>query len=174
MSQIALRPARPDDVDHVVRVVTRAYRGIGEEAGWTTESALLDGGRTDAADVMDVLADPDAKLLVAEAETGEIVGCIKIEHANGRAHFGLFAVEPGLQGSGTGTVLLRAAEDQARAWGCDFLDMEVLSPRADIKAWYERKGFLPTGTTSPFPYGDERFGRPKREDLHFDGFSKPL
>jgi hypothetical protein len=28
-------------------------------------------------------------------------------------------------------------------------------------------GYRRTGATQPFPYGDERFGTPLRDDLHF-------
>lgn len=171
---IELRPARPKDVTEIVEMVTRAYRGVGDGAGWTTESAFLDGGRTDADEVAAVLADPTALLVLAVSESGRVVGCIKVEHDGADAHFGLFAVEPGRQGGGAGSRLLDAAERQAREWGCTALRMEVLGPRDDIKAWYERKGFHPTGERTPFPYGDERFGLPKRPDLHFDGYCKKL
>jgi hypothetical protein len=39
--------------------------------------------------------------------------------------------------------------------------------RETLIAWYERRGYVLTGETQPFPYGDERFGRPLRDDLHF-------
>jgi hypothetical protein len=45
--------------------------------------------------------------------------------------------------------------------------MAVIKQRPDLIAWYERLGFLPTGKTEPFPYGDERFGRPRLPDLEF-------
>jgi hypothetical protein len=31
-----------------------------------------------------------------------------------------------------------------------------------------------TGTTKPFPYGDERFGLPRRDDLQFEILEKDL
>ncbi len=45
--------------------------------------------------------------------------------------------------------------------------MTVIRQRTDLIAWYGRLGFRSTGETEPFPYGDERFGRPRRPDLEF-------
>ena len=38
----------------------------------------------------------------------------------------------------------------------------------------ERRGYRRTGIYSPFPYGDERFGIPRRDDLRFELLVKPL
>ena len=46
--------------------------------------------------------------------------------------------------------------------------------REDLIAWYERRGYVRTGEQRPFPYGDERFGRPRRTDLSFAVLSKEL
>jgi hypothetical protein len=45
--------------------------------------------------------------------------------------------------------------------------MSVVNARDTLIAWYERRGYLLTGETRPFPYDDQRFGRPLRDDLHF-------
>jgi hypothetical protein len=46
--------------------------------------------------------------------------------------------------------------------------------RRDLIAWYERRGYRLTGESRPFPYGDERFGIPRRPDLRFAELAKPL
>ena len=52
--------------------------------------------------------------------------------------------------------------------------MTVVQLRAELIAWYERRGYRPTGETRPFPYGDERFGTPRRDDLQFVVLHKRL
>lgn len=52
--------------------------------------------------------------------------------------------------------------------------MTVLTARENLIAWYVRRGYRRTGRTSPFPYGDERFGIPQRGDLRFELLVKPL
>ncbi|MCU1369542.1 MAG: GCN5-related N-acetyltransferase [Ilumatobacteraceae bacterium] len=166
MPDLIFRPAVPDDVDAIVGLVTAAYRGEASTAGWTTEDHLLKGQRTDAAMVAASVVDPSGEVVLAEAG-GSLVGCIHVQRAGGRAHFGMFAVDPTRQAAGTGSALLARAEDQARTWGCSTMDLEVVGQRAELIAWYERRGYAATGETKPFPYGDERFGVPQRDDLHF-------
>ena len=43
--------------------------------------------------------------------------------------------------------------------------MTVVTLRTGLSQWYERWGYVYTGKSVDFPYGDERFGIPYREDL---------
>jgi ribosomal protein S18 acetylase RimI-like enzyme len=90
------------------------------------------------------------------------------------AHLGMIAVRPEQQGQGTGRVLLEKAEQVAAAQGCKRLEMTVIGQREELIAWYERRGFQRSGEQRPFPYGDPRFGLPKRRDLYFVVLEKKL
>jgi hypothetical protein len=52
--------------------------------------------------------------------------------------------------------------------------MTVIDIRDELIAFYERRGYRRTGIKKPFPYGDERFGVPKRDDLRFEVLEKIL
>jgi ribosomal protein S18 acetylase RimI-like enzyme len=81
----------------------------------------------------------------------------------------MFAVAPDEQGSGLGKQLLAEAERVARdEWHCRAMRMTVIVQREELIAWYERRGYRRTGEYQPFPYGDERFGVPRRDDLRFE------
>jgi hypothetical protein len=54
-----------------------------------------------------------------------------------------------------------------RGSGSDAGWMTVVNVRDTLIAWYVRRGYTLTGETEPFPYGDIRFGVPRRDDLHF-------
>jgi hypothetical protein len=41
-------------------------------------------------------------------------------------------------------------------------------------SYYERRGYLRTGKTEPFPENDPRFGLPKVSGLKFAELAKPL
>jgi ribosomal protein S18 acetylase RimI-like enzyme len=87
----------------------------------------------------------------------------------------MFSVDPALQGGGTGRALLGEAERVARdEWGCDEVRMTVIDIRTELVEWYERRGYQRTGEHKPFPYGNERFGVPKRADLRFEVLRKAL
>jgi GNAT superfamily N-acetyltransferase len=152
-----------------VALVESAYRGEASRAGWTTEADLLQGQRTDADQVREALP----HLLLA-AEGAELLGCCALTPKADHSYFGMFAVRPGLQGAGTGSALLAEAERRARAAGLAYVEMTVLSLRAELLAFYARRGYTDTGATRPFPYGDERFGTPQRQDLLFTVMVKRL
>lgn len=164
-----LRPARPDDVPPLVALVTSAYRGESSRAGWTTEADLLDGGRTDTHELTALLPD----LLVAE-EDGQLVGCAALSPREGHGYFGTFAVRPDLQSRGVGSRLLEAAEERTRALGLGAVEMTVLSGRTELIAYYARRGYVDTGERRPFPYGVERNGVPRTDDLEFAVLRKAL
>ncbi|MHB1137796.1 MAG: GNAT family N-acetyltransferase, partial [Microthrixaceae bacterium] len=127
---------------------------------------LLGGQRTDATMVGDALEDPDSRVELAERD-GRLVGCLQLTWSGDAAHFGMFAVSPTEQAGGIGSALLTHAEDLARTLGCASMDLEVIAQRHQLIAYYRRRGYEPTGATTPFPYGDERYGVPRRDDLHF-------
>jgi len=172
---LRFRPAGSPDVAAIVGLVDSAYRGDASQAGWTTEADLLDGQRTDAEAVSAIVHARGSAMLVAEAD-GHLVGCCQLERRpGGEVYFGLFAVRPGLQGQGRGQEILAEAERLAREeWGAVIMVMTVLAQRRDLIAWYQRRGYRLTGRTRPFPYGEERFGIPRRPDLSFVELAKRL
>jgi GNAT superfamily N-acetyltransferase len=174
LTDARFRTAEPTDVPALVPLIESAYRGESSRAGWTTEADLLEGRRTDAETVASVIARDDSVMLVVEREDG-IVACCQLEHRGTTAYFGMFSVRPALQGGGLGRTVLNWAESFARdEWGVGEMEMTVIEQRADLIAWYERRGFTRTGEYSPFPYGNDRVGVPLRDDLRFERLTKKL
>ncbi len=168
------RDATEADIDTLVALIESAYRGDASRAGWTTEADILAGQRTDPEGVRDVVKSPDSRLLTVEQD-GRVVACCQLEHRGDHAYFGMFAVSPAVQGVGLGKVIIAEAERAAReTWGAREMRMTVISVRNDLIAWYERRGYRRTGKMSPFPYGNERFGVPQRDDLQFELLVKEL
>lgn len=187
---ISLRPAAGADVPRIVELVQAAYRGQG---GWTTEAHLVDGHRTDEAEVRAMLADPAVTLLVAtgggngadDGGTGlergssaeRVLGCCYTrreapdEDGEVRAELGLFAVDPAAQGAGLGGRLLEAQAASLAADGVDVLVIQVLQSRPELHRWYERHGFTRTGQAVPFA-GDAALL--KVEGLGMDIMERPL
>jgi ribosomal protein S18 acetylase RimI-like enzyme len=172
---LTFRFAEHGDIPAIVDLVESAYRGDASRAGWTTEADLLDGQRTDADAVAEIVVSDGRVMLLAEAD-GVLAGCCLLErrppHA---AYFGMFSVRPAAQGQGWGRQILAEAERLAREkWGAATMVMTVLEPRRDLIGWYERRGYRPTGESRPFPYGNARYGLPRRPDLSFIVLEKSL
>ena len=176
---VTIRLATLDDVPAIEEVVQSAYRGEASREGWTTEADLLDGIRTDRATLAAAIAGPASLMLVAlDAPTsaGTVLACCQLERrGDDVAYFGMFAVRPRLQGGRVGRRLLAAAEDHASSqWSARTMEMTVIVQREELIAWYVRRGYVRTQDTRPFPYGDLRFGRPRRDDLEFLVLRKQL
>ena len=171
---IVLAPAGEGDRADVVALANLAYRGAG---GWNAETGLIEGERTTIAFLeADLAAHPDSILLIhRDPDGGELLGCVRVEPRGGGAwHLGLLAVRPDLQAQQLGRRILVAAEAFARARGAVRIRMGVIDLRDTLIAWYERRGYARTGESEPFPYGDERFGRPLRDGMRFVVLEKRL
>jgi ribosomal protein S18 acetylase RimI-like enzyme len=174
MTDIVFRNATPADADAVIALVESAYRGDTSRAGWTTEADFLDGRRTGPDDVLAQIERPHSRILLAERD-GQLLACAHAAVEDGAGYFGMFSVQPGLQNTGIGKAMLAQAERIAREdWQLPTMRMTVIDIRAELIAWYERRGYRRTGITKPFPYGDARFGIPKRDDLRFEILEKVL
>jgi GNAT superfamily N-acetyltransferase len=169
---LTIRTAVADDVDPLLDLIHAAYRGEGGQNGWTTEAELIDGPRTTRDLLAADLADPAITVLVA----GEADGCAAVTHRAGEpsASFGMFAVRPDTQGAGIGKALQAAAEEYALAAGATTMELCVIDRRAELIAWYERRGYARTGESRPFPYGAPGVGHPRGDDFRFAVLVKAL
>jgi ribosomal protein S18 acetylase RimI-like enzyme len=172
-----LRPVTKSDLPEVVDLINLAYRGKGADAGWTTENAYIEGQRTGLSHLQEELAaKPQALFLMWRDEIeGTLLGSVWLEPGKEESwYMGLLNVRPDMQAKQLGRRLLVAAEERAKAEGARSIRISVVNVRDKLIAWYERRGYALTGERQPFPYGDNRFGRPLRDDLEFLILEKPL
>lgn len=169
------RPAVLRDAPAVVALVNAGYRGEGSKKGWTTEADLLGGQRTDEGKVSEMIAARGSRVELAFAPDGGLLGCVHLKkESDGSCYLGMLTVDPVRQGGGLGKEIMERSEAVAREWGCRRMRMTVISVRAELLAFYERRGYARTGKSEPFPEGDPRFGLPKVRGLTFVELVKPL
>jgi ribosomal protein S18 acetylase RimI-like enzyme len=161
-----LRPATEHDIPEIVALANLAYR---QASTWATEAGVIAGTRLTEPQLRDDLASkPDARLLLYREADGVLRGTVWLEPTAANTwYLGLLIIHPELQNQRLGQRLLAAAEEFAREQGGRRIRMTVLNVRHTLIAWYERRGYARTGESQPFPYGDERFGKPLRDDLSF-------
>ena len=179
MTGLQFRAATIDDIPALVSLVTSAYRGEVSKQGWTTEADLLDGNRIDADVLRHDIERPRSRVLIAErpveGHAVDMLACAHVCEEGNAGYFGMFSVKPDLQGGGVGKAVMAEAERIVRDdWALPAMRMTVIDVRDELIAWYERRGYRRTGIKKPFPYGDPRYGIPKRDDLRFEVLEKAL
>lgn len=167
-----LRAAGSADAMAIADLVNRAYRPEAGEAGWTHESGLVSGLRTSPDQVEAALARPQSVILVV-AGTAGIVACVHVEKSGVAASIGMLAVAPARQGQGLGDRMLAEAERHAvRMFGVAKLTMTVVAPRAELLAFYERRGYRKTGVVAAYPAA-QGVGTPLTPGLTIETLEKP-
>jgi ribosomal protein S18 acetylase RimI-like enzyme len=174
MTNLSFRAATLADIDNLVALVTSAYRGDASKQGWTTEADMLDGQRIDPEALSRDIGRERSRIILVERDA-QLLACAHVAEEDGAGYFGMFSVNPNLQGSGIGKAVLAEAERiAAEEWNLPAMRMTVIDIRDELIAFYERRGYVRTGLKKPFPYGDERYGIPKRDDLRFEVLEKSL
>src|SRR5262252_4729020 len=92
-------------------------------------------------------------------EDDKIVGCVYLEKQNRELYLGMLSVLPDLQGKNIGKKLLVAAEEYAKKNEIKNIVINVISRQQKLIEWYERRGYVITSETNPYPT-DGRFGKP--------------
>ena len=169
--------ASESDLGEIADLVNSAYRGERARQGWTHEADYLDGQRTDLSTLQnDLRAQPGAALYAfRDAAGSELLGSVWLEPtADGKWYLGMLTVRPDLQDRQLGRSILAEAESIAQSFGASAIRMTVVDIRDTLIAWYRRRGYALTGETLPFPYNNELFGVPRRDDLKFVVMEKRL
>ena len=136
---------------------------------------MLGGQRTDAQEISRLIAADGSDILLC-LRHGELVGSVHVERVDATtAYIGMLVIRPVLQAQGLGRCLMGEAERLAGAeWGAVCMQMQVITLRHELIAYYERRGYRRTGEIRPFPAADPRFGLPKVEGLKFEVLQKAL
>lgn len=148
LSDFQLHQADSRDAQAIANLVNLTYRG---PAGWTRETAIIDGTRTCQDEIEKIMLNPEACFLVSYWQQ-KLAACICVVHENEHAYIGFFAVDPELQKKGLGKQVLMQAEMFASSTMgvCKFI-MFVVSQRQELIAFYRRRGYVPTGRIEPYP-----------------------
>ena len=182
-------------VPQITDLANWAYRGKhadADERAWTGERHLIDGVRTSNEAVRAMLSSvrevgPEQEMLILAVHPEDVpsttrqrlVGTIhakrtEVDGVDG-CEFGFFAVDPDLQGEGIGSLLLSSAEHHAsHTMGVAKAVLWVISVRSDLVSYYERRGYVRTEETAPFPPPSAGVGTAKRSDLEFVRLTKQL
>lgn len=154
------RLATPADAPALTRLINSAYR---------VEAFFIVGDRITEPEVLTRIQGDQSDFLVVDAPPdGHLTGAVYVEVRGDRGYFGLLSVDPEVQGTGIGRLLVEAAVAHCRSAGCRTLDIDVVNLRTELPSFYAKFGFAPTGTT-PFPAPGKL-----KQPVHLILMSKPL
>ena len=129
------------------------------------EQTSMGGQRTDPDAILEIMKTPGNIFLLCFLDD-VLIGSVHLRREQKNCYLGMFVVKPESQAQGVGkTFLLHAETFACKEWQCETMIMTVIALRTALIQWYERRGYVNTGKGVDFPYGDERFGIPYREDL---------
>ena len=173
---IKFKKAVESDASAIADLVNSAYRGDYAKQGWTTESDLLDGQRTDTDALIELIHKPQNQIEIAlDEKSHTILGSVHlIQELPDTLYFGMLTVDPTLQARGLGKSILSHIEVIAKQNGLQRIRFTVIPTRTELIAFYQRRGFVETGRFEPFPIDDPRFGIPKVTNLVLKEFEKRL
>ncbi len=175
MARSHFRTATTADARMISELVNSAYRGESSKAGWTTEAHLLGGNRIDTELVREMISEPGVRIELLFGEQNALLGCVYLRFANRMpCYLGLLTVRPDIQSKGLGKELLLHSEKVAREKKYSEIRITVIPSRTELIAFYERRGYVRTGHSEPFPDGEPRIGIPKVEGLRLDEWVKKL
>jgi predicted N-acetyltransferase YhbS len=159
--RVKIRIADSSDARSLTSVINDAFR--------CAENFFVEKDRLDLEEVHNLLG--TGKFLLAEYHDA-VLGCVYVEPQlttdGHRAYLGLLSVAPKHQQAGLGSELMNAAEDYCRGLGCRFMDIRVVNLRTELPGYYQRRGYVETGT-GEFPPEIET-----KLPCHFIEMSKPL
>ncbi len=149
---LSFRPADASDIPVLHALIEGAYRGETARQGWTHEADMIATPRTSAEELAGIIALPDSRMLTAWHDNS-LIGTVHIaRRAPGGAYLGMLTVDPAAQAGGLGKQILAHAETQAaQIFGARSMTMWVITGRPELIAFYERRGYAPTGETEPYP-----------------------
>lgn len=167
---LRFRLADAADAGAIAQLVNAAYRPGVDSSSWTHESRLVAGARTSEEQVRLALAHTQ---ILAGYFDGRLASCVQIERRGGDAYLGMLAVAPDRQGAGFGSATLAQAETYAAGLsGVERLVMLVVDARAELIAFYRRRGYVDSGERRPYPV-DSGVGVPRGMRLELMVLYKP-
>ena len=150
ITQYLILTVTDHDIPAITNLVNSAYHGQPGSKSWTSESHLVAGQRTTEDHVRDLLQQPSITMLKCTDEQQNIVGCVLLEKKKDTLYLGMLSVDPQVQASGIGKLLLNHAENFARDHHYNTITITVIDRRHELVDWYKRRGYMPTGNVLPF------------------------
>lgn len=162
---MSYRIAQPDDAPVLAKLINAAFRSEVTGQTWLYDDQAK---RIDIAPenlILGFITSEDMIMFVGtlEGEPLPVTTCFlrrpsttgEPHRTPGAAWLGFLAVSPNQHKRGLGAAMLFQAEAYARdVWKTGLMELDAVNSRQELRSWYNRCGYVETGITRPFPYGE--------------------
>ena len=124
--KLNIRPYTPADRDAVIAL----WKACGLTRPWNDP----------ASDIAFCVSKPESTILIGEVD-GKVVASVMTGHDGHRGWLYYLAVEPGLQRSGHGRMMVAAAEDWLKQHGAPKVMLMVRPENEAVRAFYDALGY---------------------------------
>lgn len=172
-NDIKLHIAELKNAGKITDLVNSVYRGENSKKGWTTEADFLSGIRITEEKVKEIIELKD-NVVITAISGGNLIGCVHLENAGSYSYLGMLSVDVNFQDKGIGKMLINECERYTReVLGLNEIKMKVISRRAELIEYYNRRGYVSTGELEEFGASGDTFGDTV-EKLYFETLTKSL
>lgn len=135
-----IREATREDAPLLARLIREAFRDAADRFGLTAGNCPTHPSNCEPEWIESDFAKGGRYFILESA--GEPCGCVALgKRADDRCHLSRLAVLPGHRRQGFGSALLQHALAEARLAGERLVELGVISDHAELRQWYERRGF---------------------------------
>ena len=135
------------DIDECVEVIRASFLTVAEEFGFTPENAPRFTAFATTRERLQYQLETEHRPMYAYTESERIIGYYSLSvKENIECELNNLCVLPGYRHNNIGTRLLEDSYKKAAALGCNKITIGIVEENNVLKKWYERNGFVHTGT----------------------------
>jgi N-acetylglutamate synthase-like GNAT family acetyltransferase len=140
-----IRQANEEDINVLINIIRNSYRSVAKKFELTKENCPRFLGFC-AQERVKIDFEKGFQYYILEQDH-QPIGCIALEKASqDMCYLGRLAVLPGQRKKGYGKMLVNHLFEQAREAGVGKVEIGMISKDRKLKNWYEKLGFVQTGT----------------------------
>ncbi|OBS19075.1 hypothetical protein FPOA_10799 [Fusarium poae] len=148
------RIATTEEAPQLLDLIHAAFRFTDASIEWIGSPELAKTFKMDMTVIVDRINSPEnVFFIMSDAPNGPAIACVNVfKKAPDYGRIALLAVDPTIQRSGLGKIIMNKAEGYLKEeLGVKKIGLNALQTRKGLIAWYERQGYVKNGDVERIP-----------------------